>query len=45
VISDQADHAAAGDFQRFIEEVAEFITGGIVHTVLQSFAGNSSRKI
>jgi len=45
VISDQADHAAAGDFQRFIEEVAEFITGGIVHTVLQSFAGNSSGKI
>ncbi len=41
VISDQADHAAAIDFQRFIEDVAEFVTGGIVHTLLQSYAGNS----
>lgn len=37
VISDQADHAAAIDFQRFIDEVAESLTGGIVEAVLESF--------
>jgi len=40
VISDQADHAAAVDFQRFINEVAEYLTGGIVEALLE-FAGNS----
>jgi adenosylhomocysteine nucleosidase len=39
VISDQADHAAAVDFQRFIDEVAEHVTGGIVHRLLAGFAG------
>lgn len=37
VISDQADHAAAVDFQRFMNEVAEHVTGGIVHNLLASF--------
>jgi len=37
VISDRADHAAAEDFQRFIDEVAEHVTGGIVHNLLESF--------
>lgn len=36
VISDQADHSAAVDFQRFIDEVAEYLTGGIVLTLLSS---------
>lgn len=36
VISDQADHGAAIDFQRFIDEVAEYLTGGIVHTLLET---------
>lgn len=40
VISDQADHGAAVDFLRFIGEVAEYVTGGIVRTLLESFAGN-----
>lgn len=37
VISDQADHAAAVDFQRFIDEVAEHVTGGIVHRLLAGY--------
>jgi adenosylhomocysteine nucleosidase len=37
VISDQADHAAALDFQRFIDEVAEHVTGGIVNQLLTDF--------
>jgi adenosylhomocysteine nucleosidase len=41
VISDQADHSAAVDFRRFIDEVAEYLTGGIVQALLESFAGNS----
>lgn len=41
VISDRADHSAAVDFQRFIDEVAEHLTGGIAHALLQAFAGNS----
>jgi len=44
VISDQADHAAAVDFQRFIDQVAEHLTGGIVRTLLESFAGKSAEK-
>jgi adenosylhomocysteine nucleosidase len=40
VISDQADHAAALDFQRFIDEVAEHVTGGIVHRLLAGQAVN-----
>ncbi len=39
VISDQADHSAAVDFQRFIDEVAEYMTGGIVRMMLEDFAG------
>lgn len=37
VISDQADHSAVVDFTRFINEVAEYLTGGIVQTLLKSF--------
>lgn len=40
VISDQADHSAAVDFLRFVDEVAEYVTGGIVRGLLESF-GNS----
>ncbi len=36
VISDQADHSAAIDFQKFIDEVAEHLTGGIVFHLLQN---------
>ncbi len=36
VISDQADHSAVVDFTRFINEVAEYLTGGIVQTLLRS---------
>lgn len=39
VISDQADHAAAVDFQKFIDEVAEHVTGGIVRHLLRGFSG------
>jgi adenosylhomocysteine nucleosidase len=39
VISDQADHAAAVDFQKFIDEVAEHVTGGIVRHLLRGFGG------
>lgn len=42
VISDQADHGAAIDFLRFIDEVAEYLTGGIVRTLLESYADKSS---
>lgn len=41
VISDQADHSAVVDFTRFINEVAEYLTGGIVRTMLQSFPRKS----
>lgn len=41
VISDQADHAAVVDFTRFLAEVAEHITGGIVRTLLQSFTDDT----
>ena len=37
VISDQADHSAPVDFLRFIDEVAEYLTGGIVRSLLTSF--------
>lgn len=36
VISDQADHSAAVDFLRFIENVAEYLTGGIVRELLEA---------
>lgn len=42
VISDQADHSAAVDFLRFIDEVAEYLTGGITRALLESFPGNSA---
>lgn len=38
VISDRADHSAAVDFLRFINEVAEYLTGGIVRTLLESYS-------
>jgi adenosylhomocysteine nucleosidase len=38
VISDQADHSAAVDFLRFVDDVAEYLTGGIVQSLLNSFA-------
>ncbi len=37
VISDRADHSAAIDFLRFMEDVAEYLTGGIVRTLLESY--------
>lgn len=37
VISDQADHSAVVDFLRFINEIAEHLTGGIVETLLRSY--------
>lgn len=42
VISDQADHAAALDFQRFIDEVAEHVTGGIVQQLLAGFSASAN---
>ncbi|MGA7214626.1 MAG: 5'-methylthioadenosine/adenosylhomocysteine nucleosidase [Terrimicrobiaceae bacterium] len=42
VISDQADHSAAVDFLRFVDDVAEYLTGGIVQSLLCSFAPRSS---
>jgi adenosylhomocysteine nucleosidase len=42
VISDQADHAAAVDFLRFVDDVAEYLTGGIVRSLLNSFASRAS---
>lgn len=44
VISDQADHSAAIDFQRFISEVAEHVTGGIVHRLLAGFSASLSQQ-
>ena len=38
VISDQADHSAAVDFLRFVDDVAEYLTGGIVQSLLSSFS-------
>lgn len=42
VVSDQADHSAAVDFLRFVDEVAEYLTGGIVQSLLNSFASRES---
>ena len=42
VISDQADHSAAVDFLRFVDDVAEYLTGGIVQSLLNSFASRSA---
>jgi adenosylhomocysteine nucleosidase len=42
VISDQADHSAAVDFLRFVDEVAEYLTGGIVQSLLKSFTSRSA---
>ncbi len=42
VISDQADHSAAVDFLRFVDEVAEYLTGGIVQSLLRSLASRAS---
>jgi adenosylhomocysteine nucleosidase len=36
VISDQADHSAPVDFLRFVDEVAEYLTGGIVQALLNA---------
>ena len=41
VISDQADHSAPVDFLRFIDEVAEYLTGGIVRSLLSSFSSRA----
>lgn len=38
VISDQADHSAAVDFLRFVNEVAEYLTGGIVRELLAGYS-------
>ncbi|HET7238100.1 MAG TPA: 5'-methylthioadenosine/adenosylhomocysteine nucleosidase [Terrimicrobiaceae bacterium] len=38
VISDQADHSAAVDFLRFVDEVAEYLTGGIVRSLLSAWS-------
>jgi adenosylhomocysteine nucleosidase len=42
VISDQADHSAAVDFLRFVDDVAEYLTGGIVRALLNSFASDAA---
>lgn len=44
VISDQADHSAAVDFLRFVDEVAEYVTGGIVKELLESFGHSSENQ-
>ncbi|MFV0338841.1 MAG: 5'-methylthioadenosine/adenosylhomocysteine nucleosidase [Chthoniobacterales bacterium] len=36
IISDMANHSASVDFQRFIDEVAEYMTGGIVEAFLKA---------
>jgi len=43
VISDQADHSAVVDFTRFLAEVAEHLTGGIVRALLQSFTDEAQK--
>lgn len=45
VISDQADHSAVVDFLRFIEEIAEYLTGGIVRSLLQSYTDNPPASV
>ncbi|MDR2674307.1 MAG: 5'-methylthioadenosine/adenosylhomocysteine nucleosidase [Opitutaceae bacterium] len=35
VISDRADGSAAVDFQRFVDDIAEYLTGGIVRVMLE----------
>lgn len=40
VISDQADHTAVVDFLKFINEIAEHLTGGIVQRLLASYSEN-----
>jgi adenosylhomocysteine nucleosidase len=42
VISDQADHSAPVDFLRFVDDVAEYLTGGIVQSLLNSFASRAA---
>jgi adenosylhomocysteine nucleosidase len=42
VISDQANHSAAIDFLRFLNDVAEYVTGGIVQSLLNSFASRAA---
>jgi adenosylhomocysteine nucleosidase len=38
VISDRADGSAAVDFQRFVDDIAEYLTGGIVRVMLERSA-------
>lgn len=45
VISDEAGHGAAIDFQRFMNEVAEFITGGIVRVLLERWTAEKAKGI
>ncbi len=35
VVSDRADGSAAVDFQRFVDDIAEYLTGGIVRVMLE----------
>jgi len=44
IISDQADHSAAIDFLRFMDDVAEYMTAGIVRAMLENFPGGGDRK-
>lgn len=45
VISDQADHSAHVDFWRFVEEVAEHLTGGIVREMLVGAPANTGQPV
>lgn len=45
VISDQADHSAVVDFLRFINEIAENLTGGIVQTLLASYSADLKKSV
>jgi adenosylhomocysteine nucleosidase len=44
VISDLADHSAPVDFLRFVDEVAEYLTGGIVRSLLEGFSRGIFRQ-
>jgi adenosylhomocysteine nucleosidase len=44
IISDLADHSAAVDFLRFVDEVAEYLTGGIVRSLLEGFSRGIFRE-
>lgn len=44
IISDQADHSAAIDFLRFMDEVAEYLTAGIVRAMLEDFPGGAPER-